>query len=121
MPQVAWTNRQVGEWYELDAKSFDGLDDVEGVYIIGSKTKSGRVVTVRVGQGNVKERLTEHRNDARVRAYEQLGMLVVTWAMVPETQIDGIETYVARQLQPQVGERFPNVAPVEVNLPAGWA
>jgi len=87
---------------------------MEGVYIIwhgGSKP-----ATVRVGQGIIKDRLAAHRTDPQVQAYAQLG-LFVTWASIPETYRHGVEAFLAAKLNPIVGERFPNVVPIDINLP----
>jgi hypothetical protein len=89
---------------------------MDGVYIIwhgGSNPK-----TVRVGQGNIRERLEAHRTDPDVQAYARLG-LYVTWASVPEDSRDGVEAYLAQRLGPILGKRFPDTAPISVNLPFG--
>ena len=87
----------------------------EGVYIIwhGGQNPS----TVRVGSGIIAQRLASHRSDARILTYRERGTLYVTWADVPAQYQEGVENYLADRLQPLVGERFPNVAPIVVNLP----
>ena len=110
------------EWIRYDDGTVCGLDDVDlsnphfdnldGVYVIWGY--NGRCV--RVGQGNIRDRLGKHRNDPKIQQYKHLG-LKVTWAKVPSADRDSVETYVANQLNPLVGERFPNVWPNPVNLP----
>ncbi len=95
----------------LASKHFDNL---EGVYIIWHGGPSP--ATVRVGQGNIRDRLTAHRNDPAITRYRDQG-LYVTWAAVPGGQRDGVERFLADQLQPKVGVVFPNAQPIRVNLP----
>ena len=42
---------------------------------------------------------------------------LVTWAVVPAHQLDGVERYLADTYQPIEGDRFPDVEPLVVNLP----
>ena len=92
--------------------SHSHFNDMEGVYIIWQ----GNGPIVRVGQGIVKNRIASHRNDREVTAY---GNLYVTWAKVPAVYRDGVERYLANRLNPRVGDAFPDVDPIAVNLP--WA
>jgi hypothetical protein len=100
------------ERVELDHDHFTGM---AGVYVIwyaaGSNPKA-----VRVGQGNIADRIAAHRRDPQIMTYATRS-LYVTWAKVPAAQQNGIEAYLAAVLDPIVGERFPNVASIEVNLP----
>ena len=84
-----------------------------GVYVIW---KSGRPASVvRIGQGKIADRLTAHRTDPAILAYKDDGLLV-TWAAVAAAQRDGVERYLAGQYSPLVGDAFPDVDPIEVNL-----
>jgi hypothetical protein len=86
-----------------------------GVYIIWHEGNPGRVV--RIGQGDIKDRLGRHRKDSQITAYGALGKLRVTWASVPSSQRDGVETYLADQWNPLIGEAFPDALPIAVNSP----
>ena len=92
---------------DLNHTHFNGM---EGVYIIWQK--GGRVI--RIGQGFIRDRLTEHRNNRAITAYNDL---FVTWAPVVAQYRDGIERYLAETLKPLVGEAFPDAPPIQVNLP----
>ncbi len=96
---------------DLDSPHFDGL---EGVYVIWYNGEEGEFV--RVGQGNIRERLLAHRTDSEIQRYAARG-LYVTWAALAPRYHDGVEAYLAQRLRPLVGERFPNVTPISVNLP----
>lgn len=93
------------------------LDTVKttGVYIIWHEGKPGRVV--RIGQGDISDRLGRHRNDDQITAYASKGKLRVTWAAVPAAQMDGVETYLADKWNPLVGDAFPDCQPIAVNSP----
>src|SRR2546425_7002427 len=86
-----------------------------GAYIIWHGGQN--LWTVYVGQGDIANRLAAHRSDAHILQYSSLG-LFVTWASVATQPVrDGIERYLAEQLQPRVGQAYPNVPPIGVNLP----
>jgi hypothetical protein len=87
---------------------------MEGVYIIWHGGE--RPSAVRIGQGVIRERLRAHRDDPEIQAFKSL-TLYVTWASVPETYRDGIETFLAQKLQPKMGARYPAARLIEVNLP----
>jgi hypothetical protein len=90
------------------------LNAFEGVYVIW---RTGDRRAVRVGQGAVADRLRAHRADREIRAHQGTGSLLVTWASVPAAYRGGVERYLATALTPLVGSTFPDVLPVEVNLP----
>ncbi len=82
-----------------------------GVYVIWEQGGDNRVV--RVGQGDIADRLNQHRNDPTITSY---GELLVTWASVDEWYMDGVERYLADMYSPLVGDRFPFAEPIAVNL-----
>ena len=113
---VEWIKCKGDKWctlatVNLQDRHFDGL---EGVYIIWHG--GSNPATVRAGQGVIRDRLATHRNDREVQAFSHLNLLV-TWASVESAYRDGVEAFLADQLNPKVGERFPNRTPIEVNLP----
>jgi len=73
------------ERVELDHDLFTGM---AGVYVIwyaaGSNPKA-----VRVGQGNIADRIAAHRRDPQIMTYATRS-LYVTWAKVPAAQQNGI-------------------------------
>jgi len=112
--ELHWIKCVGNVWCNLETVNLDGIGDVAGVYLIWHGGPTPR--WVRVGQGNIKERLSQNRNDAQVLAFRQ-HRLFVTWAAVPESQRDGVEAFLAAYCAPLVGERFPDRQPITVNLP----
>lgn len=114
--QLYWNKCHGDVWCGLASVnlSHPHFDSMTGVYIIwhGGPTPA----VVRVGQGDIRQRLTEHRENPKVQAFASLG-LFVTWAKVVSWQVDGVERYLAERLKPKVGDRFPDAETVEVNLP----
>jgi hypothetical protein len=113
--QVVWGKCTNGTWcklntLDLSSKAIDG----KGVYIIWHGGAKRRVVYV--GQGDIKARLSAHRDDRRIQAYAG-SVLYVTWAKVDVGNRDGVEAYLAKRYDPLVGERRPEAAPISVNLP----
>ncbi len=101
-------------WCNLRKLKLDNNND-KGVYMIWHTGDPSRVV--RVGQGNIAERLTDHRNNNEILTY---GELLVTWAVVPsKSDRDGIERHLADEWRPLVGDAFPNTVPIAVNSPFG--
>jgi hypothetical protein len=72
---------------------------------------------VRIGQGNIAERLTAHRSDPKILLYRSQ-TLFVSWAVVDPSKVDRVEAFLAKQCNPLVGDRFPDRIPIPVNLPA---
>lgn len=110
---LIWNTCNRGSWcsflsVNLDHSHFNGL---EGVYIIWQ----GGGPIIKVGQGLIRNRLSAHREDRAVTSY---GNLFVTWAAIPSKSTrDGVERFLGDRLKPRVGDVFPNVVPIEVNLP----
>ncbi|MFN3688892.1 hypothetical protein [Salinarimonas sp.] len=74
---------------------------------------------VRIGQGDINDRLGRHFDDPAIPISGLLNPLAVTWARVDPRLVDGVERYLGDVLVPKVGSRFPNADPIAVNVPAG--
>lgn len=114
--QLNWTRCEGQVWcpfitVNLAHQHFTGR---EGVYVIWHGGTDPR--TVYVGQGNIRERLTSHRDDPNILQYARRG-LFVTWAEVDVRYRSGIERYLADRLMPLHGVQHPQVPPVVVNFP----
>ena len=72
--------------------------------------------TLSLGNGDIADRIADHRNDQEITGYGD-GHLLVTWAKVPDNQQEGVERFLALALQPIVGDRFPKRIPIPANLP----
>jgi len=103
-----------GGWCPLEDVNLAGVNTL-GVYVIWHEGNPGRVV--RVGQGDIKDRLTKHRADKQILAYKSRGTLRVTWASVSSFYRDGVERYLAETWKPLVGEAFPDCDSIAVNSP----
>ena len=114
--ELKWIKCQGDVWGKLNTVNLahSYFDSMSGVYVIWHA--GSNPATVRVGQGNIRERLTAHRSDPDVQKYVEQ-TLYVTWASVPETLRGGVEAFLAESLGPIVGKRFPETTPIEVNLP----
>lgn len=102
------------DWCSLESVNLSKVN-TEGVYIIWHQGNPGRVV--RVGQGNIADRVESHRQDSGITAHEKYGSVRVTWAYVEARYRDGVERFLAEKWKPLVGERFPNAQPIAVNSP----
>lgn len=116
--KVIWekcTNDNWGHLKTLDLTSPSLMENGQcktGVYIIWSE-KEKRVV--RVGSGRIAERLKEHSQNSSICKYPEL---LVTFAVIEDEKVmQGVEAYLAAIYDPVIGERFPDVKHVYVNLP----
>jgi len=116
MQIVSWVKSEANTWLPLMTMNLDGIRaGAAGCYLIWHDGSPGRVV--RVGQGDIRDRLSCHRLEPEITAYQTYGTLRVTWAELLAYQLDGVERYLADQWKPLVGDRFPMAAPIAVNSP----
>jgi len=108
---LKWATLTNGDWCNLETVDLTNVTTF-GVYLIWNTNKKA----VRVGQGNIADRLMTHRKDPAILNNRVSG-LYVTWASVPLQSVDGVERYLYNQYSPLVGDRAPDVLPIAVNLP----
>ncbi|MFA6325191.1 MAG: hypothetical protein WCX46_03125 [Candidatus Paceibacterota bacterium] len=110
--QLEWIKCDGDRWCSFTNVdlSHSHFDDMKGVYVIFQK--EGKVV--RLGQGIVKDRISSHRKDYLITKHNPI---YVTWAKVDRSQRDGVEKFLANKFNPIIGDAFPNVIPITVNLP----
>jgi len=113
---VEWIKCQGDVWCKLNTVnlSHPHFDSLRGVYIIWHGGSDA--ATVKVGQGNIKERLQSHRNNPDIQKFESR-TLYVTWAKVDELSMNGVEAFLGNKLSPLIPSIFPRVNEIEVNLP----
>jgi hypothetical protein len=114
--QVIWNDCVDNKWCGFHGVDLfhSHFDNMEGVYIIWHAGANPAIV--RVGQGVIKDRIAKHRTDPLINNYKNEG-LYVTWASVEKRFRDGVERYLAESLSPKVGDKFPDVQSIMVNLP----
>jgi hypothetical protein len=115
-----WGSCEGDKWCSFSKLNLDHnvFDELFGVYIIWRFNAQNVPQAVRLGQGIVRDRLKSHRQNKDITTYDVNGStLYVTWAEVDGRRVDGVEAYLARVLNPLVGERFPNRTENSVNLP----
>ena len=104
-----------GHWCNLKRLALPLQGNPLGVYIIWLEGDPGPAVYV--GQGNISARLAHHRNDPEILECADHGTLLATWAKVSKSQRDGVERYLADELNPVMGDSYPEVDPIRVNIP----
>ena len=109
-----WMKCDANVWCELERVDIPSIGKVFGVYLIWCGGLSPR--WVRIGQGDIKDRLSKHRSEPKILVYRR-HKLFVSWASVDRSKVDGVEAYLATQCNPLVGERFPDRIPIPVNIP----
>ena len=113
--KIQWAKYLDRFWYLFLGNDLPD-SDVEGVYVI-SYYKAKEFVTVRVGKGDIKDRLSKHRINPKILYYKKHGTLHVTWAAVANEHQEGVERFLGDTLKPLIACRFPDVPPIPVNLP----
>ncbi|PIZ01103.1 hypothetical protein COY61_00695 [bacterium (Candidatus Gribaldobacteria) CG_4_10_14_0_8_um_filter_33_9] len=113
---VNWGKCTGGHWCNLLRLNLNDnyFDNISGVYIIWHGGNSPK--TVKVGQGDIKDRLLKHSADPEILQYKNL-TLYVSWATLSSNYMDGVEKYLGESLKPLVGSIFPDVNPISVNFP----
>jgi hypothetical protein len=116
---LTWIKCQNEVWCKLNTVNLSHahFDNMYGVYVIWHG--GPKAATVYVGQGNIRERLTQHRTNPSIKEFDSLG-LYVTWAAVARPSCDGVEVYLAQQLKPKVGSSYPEAAPIPVPIPVNF-
>lgn len=111
-----WTRCSGNQWCNFLYLNLDHnhFNDLEGVYIIWHGAPNPAVVCV--GQGNIRERLRDHRKEQEILAYTGSG-LYTTWSSLDKYLRDGVERYLVEKWKPKIGNRFPDVNPIAVNSP----
>lgn len=115
---MGWVKCQGDEWCRLMDLNLPSVTTDSGVYIIWMYSGEMPVI-VRLGKGNIRDRLSKHRRDTDITDYGEINhaTLYVTWAVLPAHQIGGVEAWLGDQLQPLVGDTFSNDPPIPVTLP----
>ena len=118
MRRLNWTKCQGEIWCKLNSVNLDHdyfKYAKRGIYIIWHGGQKPAVVYI--GQGDIKEELLLRRKDSGVQAYEQFG-LYVTWAVVADNQLDGVQDYLMQAWVPKVGvAHVSNKSSIAVNFP----
>ena len=112
MVNISWEKSTTGRWCRLRKLNLSTVRQ-EGVYIIWVP----RGWVIRVGQGDVDERLRDHQDDEKILSYESIdNPLRVTCGELDVDLWDGVERFLANTLRPVLGI-YPRVRPIPVNLP----
>ena len=118
--ELDWIKCREGQgahWCNLRILNLNAIGETTyGVYVIWYEGNPGK--WVRVGQGLIAERLQAHRSNKRIVEIARNSPLRATWAMLPQCHCDGVERFLGETLHPLIGDRFPDVPAVKVNLPA---
>ncbi len=108
------TGHHVGLW-NIDLNQYY-FNNASGVYIIWYQTNFFGPMTVRVGQGRIKDRFSSYRSDYRFLNLNNRNLFTAWASVIPPLQ-DGIEKYLGDTLKPLIADRFPTALPIKVNLP----
>lgn len=115
LPVVWVKNPNNGEYFDLLRLNLGGpyFQEAKGVYIIWYASPSGARV-IRVGQGNIGERLKVHLANPQIIQYSKYGSLKVSWVVISPLLFDRVEVFLYDYYRPVVGERAPVAVPLPV-------
>lgn len=109
-----WGKNTLGRWCVLPNTNFSVLS-FSGVYIIWGYLNS-QIVVIKVGQStNLANRISDYKVDNQLLSYCEYPL--VTWTKLPVVRLNGVERYIGEYYNPLISKRFPDAAPIEVNLP----
>ena len=110
---VNWIKCQNDQFCPLETVDLSNVH-YDGVYIIWHNT-SAKVIYI--GQGHIRDRLTNHRSSPEILGHRGSGLLLVTWAEVAgQDNRMSIERYLHRVYTP-LASTCSSGSEVEVNLP----
>ena len=96
------------------------IRDISGLYCIFKRlppeNKDDHIIgyfTVHVGSGDIADRIRAHREEPDFEEYDNL---LMTWAEAGERQHEGIERYLADELNPK-HDVHPRATPIPATLP----
>lgn len=103
-----WRKTILGDWIDWDALP-DDIEGLEAVYIIFNENDF-----VYVGEGNIVERMTEHRSVGSEFDFSPYPNLKVTWNLMSiQSQRSGVEKYLQVWLNPRLNRPIIR----KINLP----
>ncbi len=115
---VVWGQNNQNQWCSLYNTDFSVLSSKSGVYIIWEHVHPNRYRIIKVGQSiDLSQRFISYKNDKQVLFYNNGNNLYVTWAELSPSYLDGVESYLGRNLCPLISYRFPDAFPIFVNRP----
>jgi hypothetical protein len=117
---LEWNKCKAGTWcvlldLDLDHEHFE---EIEGVYIIWCGERNP--VALVVGEGCIRDCLAKERNNKAICAIGEQHQLYVTWAKIGGNFRSGVVRFVAEAVKPKLASHYPDVMPIDVNLPAPW-
>ncbi len=115
--RLEWHKNGEGAWWTLAEANVEDedFDDLEGIYIIWFEDQIR--VTLRVGQGHIRDGLVGERNSEDMWRYAQQHEIYVTWAKVDRKYHENVARYIAETVKPELNSSYPDVGPFMVNLP----
>lgn len=116
--KVAWLSKDAnGELYRLHDLLLHTVRG-HGVYVLYQTPGILVPLVLRIGKGDFTDRFQDHRNNPAIAEYRRkFGPVYVTWALVTPLLSENVERYLADLYGPKIGDAFPDVVPVSVNLP----
>ena len=117
---VKWARPLRGGWHSFKWANLTILGMSEGIYILWYPETTDRPFqVVYVGQGIIRNRIDHHRGKhSRILHQVEPRFMRLTWTVVPSlADRNAIERYLSETLRPEVGEAWPDVVPMRVNLP----
>ena len=117
---LEWNKCKAGTWcafsdLDLDHEHFE---EIEGVFIIWYGEQNP--VALLVGEGCIRDCLAKERNNEAICAIGEQRQLYVTWAITGSNFRIGVVRFIAEAVKPKLASHYPDVTPIEVNLPAPW-
>ena len=88
----------------LDLRATYFTPPKSGVYVIWY-TGPAKAPVIKIGQGNIHDRLMIERVSPQITQFSSAGQLKVSWIIIDSGSFDGVEAYLYDYYKPLVGER----------------
>jgi hypothetical protein len=100
---------------ELEPDDISAHGPVSGVLVVWHGGPRPRVI--RVGYGDIAQRLAAFREDPKLMSYGLFGPLQAAWAKVPEDRMRGVAKFLVSRLRPMHSDPLAGVTAIPVTLP----
>lgn len=120
MSELIWVKSLENNWLDLARIDLQAMlrnpARPQGIYIIWHGGADPKIV--RIGTGDIINKLIAHRDNPQITRYKKNGPLMVTWAVQPDPRRQaGIAKYLTEQFYPLVRDVPLDIPAIAVRSP----
>ncbi|MBD3409685.1 MAG: hypothetical protein GF419_05710 [Ignavibacteriales bacterium] len=115
---VKWMYCKGGKWCTFNRVPLDDphFDDLYGVFLVWNELRKKKNV-IYVGKGKLREKIKANRQSHAIQENILKNTLYVTWASVPEEDVNAAHIYLTKKYDPSIPCPIDGNVYKPVNLP----